>query len=567
MLENEYHREVDIDMLQELEELQRNDKIYITGHMHPDSDSIISAIAYAKFKQRKGFNAVPCRLGPINAETKYLLDRFHMEEPMLFEDARSTMDEIEIDPPLTITPQTTIMETLELMAKDHKQSYGVVNEHGQLMGMVTKSDLATIGLGDTALSIRLLKETPTSYIAKTINGDVLYDDDQRHFNGKVSVIAIAETKLSNYDLSDRLVIVGNDFEAQKTAIQQGAGILMVVWTDLIKPDVYELAKQYHCPIIKSGHGTMNTTRYLYFSPPVKLIMTTDLISFNINEFVDEVGKKMMKTRFRSYSVIDDENRLCGYASRYHILNQHNKKVILVDHNEYSQSVKSIEKADLLEVIDHHRVCDISTNRPISFRNEIIGSTAAIITSIYLENQMHIPKDVAGLLLGAILSDTLKFKSPTTTEKDRGIARVLADIAELDIDTFAKEMFKVSSNISNKTPRQLIEQDIKKFDMDGKRVMIGQVIAYQVSEAKEIETRLLKEMDSFAMDKGLDLLVLTFTSILENGSVFYASGPIKSVVAEAFPNKKDESPSFQEDILSRKNQIVPLLSRAVINSFQ
>lgn len=558
---------LELENEEDIKMMQNRDEIYVTGHMHPDSDSIISAIAYSHFKQRKGINAIPCRLGPINAETRYLLERFQMEEPMLFEDARSTMDEIEIDPPLTITPTTTIQEALELMKTKHKQSFGVVNEQNKLMGMVTKSDLAEIGLGDTAISIRLLKETPTNYIAKTINGELLYDDEKRHFNGKVSVIAIAETKLENYELENRLVIVGNDRDAQKTAIKKKAGILMIVWCDHIDPDVYALAKQYHCPIIKSGHGTMNTTRYLYFSPPVRLIMTTDLISFNINEFVEEVGKKMMKTRFRSYPVVDDENRLCGYASRFHILNQRNKKVILVDHNEYSQSVKSIEKADLLEVVDHHRICDIITNRPISFRNEIIGSTAAIIASIYFENQMSIPKDMAGLMLGAILSDTLKFKSPTTTDKDQGTAKVLADIAGLDIDTFAKEMFRVSSNISNKTPRSLIEQDIKKFDMDGKKVMIAQVIAYQVEDAKDIEESLIKEMNAFVNERGLDLLVMTFTSILENGSVFYAAGEIAHVVEEAFPNKKEEQHSFHADVLSRKNQIVPLLSRAIINSLQ
>lgn len=550
---------------EDIKMMQNRDKIYVTGHRHPDSDSIISAIAYSQFKQRKGFNTIPCRLGEVNAETKYLLNRFQMEEPMLFEDARSTMDEIEIDAPLTISPMTTIQEALELMKKLHKQSFGVVNEQNKLMGMVTKSDLAEIGLGDTAVSIQLLRKTPTSFIAKTINGELLYDDEQRHFNGKVSVIAIAETKLNNYELEDRLVIVGNDTDAQKVAIRKKAGILMVVWTDEITQEVYDLAKEYHCPIIKSGHGTMNTTRYLYFSPPVKLIMTTDLIAFNINEFVEEVGKKMMKTRFRSYPVVDDENRLVGYASRFHILNQRNKKVILVDHNEYSQSVKSIEKADLLEVIDHHRICDIITNRPISFRNEIIGSTAAIITSIYFENQMSIPKDLAGLLLGAILSDTLKFKSPTTTEKDRGTAKVLADIAGLDIDTFAKEIFKISSNISNRSPRELINQDIKKFDMDGKKVMIAQVIAYQVEDAKEIEVELKEEMNQYVKENGLDLLVMAFTSVLENGSIFYGAGEIADVVKEAFPDHDGEEQSFQPDVLSRKNQFVPLLSRAIINT--
>lgn len=551
---------------EDMKKMKNSEKIYITGHRHPDSDSIVSAIAYTELKKRKGFDAVACRLGALNPETKYLLERFGFDEPMLFEDARSTLAEIALDPPITITSTTTIQEALEIMKTQNKQSLAIVNSKNKLMGMVTKSDLAEIGLSDTAVSISLLKETPTDYIAKTISGEVLYDDDERHFNGKVSVIAIAESRLKNYDLKDRLVIVGNDTDAQLAAIRKHAGILMVVWCDTIEPEVYELAQQMHCPIIKSGHGTMNTTRYLYFSPPVRLIMKTDLISFNINEFVEEVGMKMLKSRYRSYPVVDDENRFVGYVSRFHVLNQHNKKVILVDHNEFSQSVKSIEKADLLEIVDHHRISDIVTSRPIAFRNEIIGSTAAIIASIYFENQMEIPKRLAGLLLGAIISDTLKFKSPTTTEKDRGIAKVLAEIANLDIDAFAKEMFKLTSNISNRAVKDLIRQDIKKFEIDGKKVMIAQVIAYQVEDAKEIETELEKEMKAFVKGKGLDLLVMAFTSILENGSVFYAAGKLDYVVAEAFPNKEGEEHSFQADILSRKNQFVPLLSRAIINTF-
>lgn len=551
---------------EDMKKMKNSEKIYITGHRHPDSDSIVSAIAYTELKKRKGFDAVACRLGALNPETKYLLERFGFDEPMLFEDARSTLAEIALDPPITITSTTTIQEALEIMKTQNKQSLAIVNSKNKLMGMVTKSDLAEIGLSDTAVSISLLKETPTDYIAKTISGEVLYDDDERHFNGKVSVIAIAESRLKNYDLKDRLVIVGNDTDAQLAAIRKHAGILMVVWCDTIEPEVYELAQQMHCPIIKSGHGTMNTTRYLYFSPPVRLIMKTDLISFNINEFVEEVGMKMLKSRYRSYPVVDDENRFVGYVSRFHVLNQHNKKVILVDHNEFSQSVKSIEKADLLEIVDHHRISDIVTSRPIAFRNEIIGSTAAIIASIYFENQMEMPKRLAGLLLGAIISDTLKFKSPTTTEKDRGIAKVLAELADLDIDAFAKEMFKLTSNISNRAVKDLIRQDIKKFEIDGKKVMIAQVIAYQVEDAKEIEMELEKEMKSYVKGKGLDLLVMAFTSILENGSVFYAAGKLDYVVAEAFPNKEGEEHSFQADILSRKNQFVPLLSRAIINTF-
>ena len=544
--------------------MERQKTVYITGHRHPDTDSIASAIAYALLQRRKGINAVPCRLGPINTETGWLLERFGFEEPMLFEDARATIKEIDMDPPLTITPETTIYETLQLMKQNNKQSYGVVNQKGQLLGMVTRSDLSRVGLGDTAAAIQLLKDTPLDYIAKTIRGFFAYRDEEYHFNGKVSIIAMTETGLNDYDIRDRLVMLGNDTEAQKAAIRKGAGILVVVWTKEIAPEVIELAKAHHCPIIISGHGTMNTSRYLYFAPPVRLIMLKSLVSFNMDEFVEDVGKKMLKSRYRSYPVIDNNNYLRGYLSRYHILDYRNKQVILVDHNEYAQSVKGVEKADLLEIIDHHRICDIATSRPISFRNEIIGSTASIITSIYMENQMDIPKNVAGLLLGAILSDTLKFRSPTTTPKDIGLAKTLAHIADLDIDAFASEMFRVSSNISQKSVQELITQDVKTFQIDSHKVMIAQIIISAVDEVHSIEDELQQEMNSFAIDKELDLFVAACTSILENGSIFYASGPLSEIVTEAFPNHHGAH-SFQEDILSRKNQIVPLLSRAIINS--
>ena len=543
----------------------KKDTVYITGHKHPDSDSVVSAIAYASFKRRKGIPAVPCRLGKLNAETSYLLERFGFEEPMLFEDARATLDEVDLDEPFTISPDTTFYEALQEMNAHNKQSFGVVNQKGQLLGVISKSDLATIGLGDTAVAINLLKETSIDNICKTINGQLVYDDAQVHFNGKISIIALTDTRLENYDIKDRLVILGDDTDAQMTAIKKGAAILIVVWSDHIHEEVIALAKEHHCPIIISGHGTMNTSRYLYFSPSVRLLMTRNVISFNVDEFVEDVGKKMLKTRYRSYPVVDNDNVLKGYISRFHILDTHNKKVILVDHNEYSQSVKGIEVAELLEVVDHHRVCDIITSRPISFRNEIIGSTASIIASMYMENQMSIDQNLAGLMLGAILSDTLKFRSPTTTPKDIGIAKTLASIAGVDIDEFAKEMFKVSSNISSKSVSDLIRQDIKRFEIDDHVVMIGQVIVSSVSEVKEIEEELQKELASFTKYKNLDLCVLTFTSIMENGSIFYSAGEKAQAIFDAFPNEEGESHSFHEDVLSRKNQIVPTLSRAMLNS--
>ena len=544
----------------------KNDIVYVTGHRHPDSDSIVSAIAYSLFKQKQGIPSVPCRLGELNAESEYLLNRFHFEKPFLLEDARVTLDEIDLDEPVTFSPNTTIYEALERMIAENRQSYCVVDEKGKVLGLVSKSDLADIGLGDTSLGIALLKETSVDNICKTINGKIIYNDNQLHFSGKVSIIAIADGNLENYDIKNRLVIVGDNTSAQIKAIQKGAAILIVVWAKEIDDTVIEIAKRFHCPIIISGHGAMNTTRYLYFSPNVNLVMCRNVVSFHINEFVEDVGKKMLKTRYRSYPVVNSDNVLKGYISRYHILNAKNKKIILVDHNEYAQSVKNIRSAELLEVIDHHRVGDIFTSKPIFFRNEIIGSAATIVTSMYMENEMDISKDLAGLLLGAILSDTLKFRSPTTTAKDISIANTLSKIAGLDIDEFAEEMFKVSSDIYNKNIDDLIKQDIKEFNIDGNNVSVTQIIVSSIQEIKNIEIDLQSALDKFSKMNSYDLCVVSLTSILENGSIFYSSGKLREIIFDAFPNVKGESHSFHEGILSRKNQIVPRVSHSLLNTF-
>ena len=264
---------------------------------------------------------------------------------------------------------------------------------------------------------------------------------------------LRKQSLTTYELQDRLVIVGNDSEAQEAAIRKGAGILVAVWTEHIEESVIALAKEYHCPIILSGHGTMNTSRYLFFSPPVKLLMKTDLVSFNKNEFVDEVGKKMLKSRYRSYPVIDDENHLIGYVSRYHILNQHNKKVILVDHNEKMQAVDGIEQADILEIIDHHRIGSLETMSPIFFRNQPVGCTSTIIYQMYQEKHVTVEPKIAGLLCSAILSDTLMFRSPTCTALDERAARELAAIAGVDVEELASAMFEAGSDFGRRRYRR------------------------------------------------------------------------------------------------------------------
>ncbi|MBQ1505666.1 MAG: putative manganese-dependent inorganic diphosphatase [Erysipelotrichales bacterium] len=539
--------------------MTHEEPIYITGHMHPDTDSVAAAIAYAFFKRAKGFKAIPCRLGKLNAETQYLLNRFGFEEPMFLEDARKTLGEIDLDSPMSVTPDTTIYDTVNKMTDENRPAFAVTDESGKVLGLVSKSDLANLGLGDTSLGIDLLRQTSIEEIRKTISGTLIYDDPDYHLNGKVSIVALASDRYSNYEIKDRIVILGDDPEAQKALIERGAGLLIVVWAKEIKEEVIEAAKAHHCPVMISGHGSMNTSRFIYFAPPVKLVMTKNPVMFHTKDLAENAGRKMLQTRYRTYPVTDADGKLAGYVSRYHIMNYKNKKLILVDHNEFSQSVRAVEKAQLMEVVDHHRINDFATQQPVSFRNEIVGSTATIIATMFRENQIPLPKNLAGLLLGAVLSDTLMFQSPTTTEKDREIANILAAVADLDIEQFGAEMFAAVAGSEKRNISELINQDIKYFDINNFRTMVSQVIVPSIMDIKIRENEVQSTIDNFAKRKELDLLVVLFTSVIDNGSIFFAAGEQAGVIDDAFPNEPGETHSLHKNILSRKSQVLPILT--------
>ena len=244
------------------------EKVYVCGQRHPDTDSIVSAIAYSYLKQRQGEYAIACRLGPVNQETKYLLNRVDFDEPVALEDARIRLNEIDLEKPIAVYEDETIFETLDKM-KYYQQPYVcVVDHHNKVKGIVTRNDLADIGLGDTALGIDLLKNASLSNICKTLQGKIIVDDEQMHLNGKVSIVALSQRLSADYEVRDRIVIIGDDPVSQKHLIQKGAGLLVVVWAKEIQEDVIELAKEYHCPILISGYGSMNTSRYLFFSPSI-----------------------------------------------------------------------------------------------------------------------------------------------------------------------------------------------------------------------------------------------------------------------------------------------------------
>jgi len=543
--------------------LNTNLAIHVTGHKHPDTDSICSALAYANLKRKQGLDAIACRLGEVNHETRYILNRFGFEEPMVLNDARMTLSEIDLDEPVTISPETTIFEAWQII-QDEKKALVVVDQDQRVLGFVTNSDLSSIAMGDTAKSIELLQKTPISYIAQTLRGTLVYEPEHPRLNGKVSIIAVAEHKLENYELSNRTVILGNDTEAQLQAIEKDAACLVVVWSEKINDSVIALAKEKGCAIIISGHGTLNTSRYLYYSTPVRYIMSTDLLTFQRSEYVDDVLVRLVKTRFRSYPVLDEKNHIYGLISRFHLLNARKKKIILVDHNEVSQSVDAVLDGDLMEVIDHHRIGDITTSKPIMFRNQLVGSTCTIIAQLYDEARVPLDGKMAGLLCAAIISDTLNFKSPTTTQTDINTGQRLARIAQVNTEDLAKDIFTNGSGLKDKSIEDIIEHDIKEFTLGKYRVMVGQMSLYDPNVIEPLRVDLVKAMKAYAAEKRLDLLILLFTGLENNKSAVLYAGKESWIATDAFDKVTNDALVYY-DVISRKKQVMPRLSAVVEGS--
>ena len=542
--------------------MAQDNRIYVTGHKNPHADSVAAAIAYAEYKKAQGFDAIPCVLGKINKESQYLLDRFGFPKPILLETAQVRLDEVDLAEPYAITPETTIFEAVGLMKEVDREGFAVVDEDKKIVGWVSKSDFANIALNDTRFSHGMLRETPTEYISKTINGSILYDDSQRHLNGKVSILTMTNKEnLEDYEVADRIVITGGNKKAQKILIEKGAGMLIIIWEKSVDDSVLKLAKEHHCIIITSGYGAMNTSRFLYFAPPVRMMMSRNPIKFFGHELAEDAGRKMARMQFRAFPVVDDKERLMGYAMRYHILNYNDKQLILVDHNEFSQSVKGIEKARVLEVIDHHRVTDFSTSRPVSFRNEIVGSTCTIIATIFRENQVPIEENLAGLMLGGLLSDTMNLQTPTTTDKDRQTANILAALAGLDLDQFSEELFSVTEDEGGSL-EELMSRDIIFEDVMGVRLMLTKVNVPQVEPYRDRAEDMQQALDILTRNKNADMGILSITSALENRSILFASGDKGNWLFEAYPDSEGEPHSVQEGLVSRKMQILPKISKII-----
>ncbi len=541
------------------------DVIYVFGHKNPDSDSICASIAYAEFKNKTGdIPAVPSRLGEINRETEFILDYFGVDKPQFIETVKAQVSDLDIDRITPVSPDISLMVAWTKMKNGGIKTLPVVDEHNKLLGVITLSNLTSAYMDIWDNFILSKSDTKIDNILDTLAGKYAFlPDFTPEFSGKILTVAMQPSSIVDVIEEGDIVLCGDREDSQNIILDKKASLMIVTGNLPVSEKIVEEAKKVNCVVISTPYDSFTASRLITQSIPVSYVMTTDnLICFREDDFVEDLIDKMLKTRYRSYPVVDINNFVIGTVSRFHLISRRKKKLILVDHNEKNQSVDGIEDAEVLEIIDHHRVAAVQTGQPIYFRNQPVGSTSTIVASIFFESGIRPSKKTAGLLSAAIISDTLLFKSPTSTMTDKLVLKRLADIANIDIEKFAKEMFIAGTSLKGRTVSEIFNQDFKEFEIGEFKVGVSQIGTMDIEGFMPMKDEMMKLMNSIVLKDQYDLLILMLTDIINNSSELLLAGKEKDLVAKAYNVNITGDSVHLPGIVSRKKQIVPPLSAAV-----
>ena len=547
--------------------MRNQEKIFVIGHKNPDTDSICSAIAYADIKNRTSQKVkyIPKRAGQINEETEYVLNRFGMQPPGYLSNIGTQIKDMDIRMSPEADKSMSLKNAWDLMMEKSIVSLPIRDREGQLEGLITIGDIAKTYM-DTTDSY-LLSRAKTQYrrIAETIAGTVVEGNEHGYFTkGKVLVGTANPEMLKAYIEPDDLIIMGDREEDHLQAIAQNVSCIIVGMGIEVSEKVIKLAHEREIVIIMSPYDTFTIARLINQSIPVRYIMKTDnLVTFNTEDFTDDIQNEMIKHRHRAFPVINKKGKCIGTISRRNFLDMHRKKVALVDHNEKDQAVDNIDKAEIVEIIDHHKLGSLETMVPISFRNQPVGCTATILYEMYGEQKLEISPSIAGLLCAAIISDTLMFRSPTCTLSDKMAAGALALIAGINIEQFAKEMFKAGSNLKDKSPEEIFYQDYKKFIAEDEiNFGVGQISSMDSDELAEIKERLVPFMVSECGRHGVTRVFFMLTNIIEESTqlLYYGEGS-EEKARIAFHMEPKDGVFDLKGVVSRKKQLIPALMEA------
>ena len=528
--------------------VDKTKKTIVIGHKNPDTDSICSAICYANLKQiTSGGEYVPGRAGHVNSETQFVLDYFGMAAPKETQTVKTQVKDIEIRETKGVAKNISLKKAWNLM-----------------QGLITVGDITRSYMNVYDSSILSKACTQYTNIIETLEGAMLIGDEREYFKeGKVLIAAANPDMMEYYIEKHDLVILGNRYESQLCAIEMEAGCIIVCEGAGVSMTIKKLAQERGCTVITTPYDTYTAARLINQSMPISFFMKTEnLITFDTDDYIDDIKEVMASKRHRDFPILDKNGKYKGMISRRNLLGARGKNVILVDHNERSQAVDGMENANILEIIDHHRLGTVETMGPVFFRNQPLGCTATIIYQMYKEAGVTIENKIAGLLCSAIISDTLLFRSPTCTPVDKDAAMKLAAIAGIDVEQLANKMFAAGSKLKGKSDAEIFYQDFKRFTAGKIAFGVGQITSLNAGELNELKSRMLTYMDRAREDEKVDMMFFMLTNILTESTELICDGQgAKQLAGEAF-HLGDEEMDKEEHIVSlpgvvsRKKQLVP-----------
>lgn len=536
-------------------------KTYVVGHRNPDTDSICSAIAYAHLKEEiTGEEFSARRAGELNEETAYVLRKFQVSPPSYLSNVHLQVKDLDIHKVEGIPEHISIKEAWEKMKELNIKTMPITRNR-KLEGLISTGDIATSYMD--VYDSRALSRARTQYrnIVSTLNGTLVTGNDHGYFlNGKVVIAASSPDLMENFMEKDDLVILGNRYESQLCAIEMDASCLVICQNSEVSKTIRKMAEEREIVVIVTPYDTFTAARLINQSIPVKYFMSREnLETFRLNDYVDEVKEVMAKKKYRDFPVLDKKGHFYGFISRRRLISSRKKQVILVDHNEKSQAVDGIEEAEILEIIDHHRLGSLETMGPVYFRNQPVGCTATIIYQMYQENGVEVDKTTAALLCSAILSDTLLFRSPTCTMVDKAAAEALARIAGLDMEEHAREMFRAGSSLGSKTPEEIFFQDFKVFSAGDTMFGVGQINAMGAEELEHVKEKLAGYLPEARVNQGMQMVFIMLTDILEESTELLCDGEgAREAVLEAFGVPEETERILLKGVVSRKKQLIPPL---------
>ncbi len=539
--------------------------VYVVGHKHPDTDSVCSAIAYAYLKHHiTGEEYEPCRAGELNEETRFVLRKWKVPEPRLLEDVRTQVRDIEYRKMPGAPENLSLKRAWERMEKADVVTL-CVTRGDKLYGLITAEDIVRSYMDIYDAAFISMARTSYTNIMDTIGAEMAAgSEDGEITTGKVTVAAASPEVMEQFIERNDIVLLGNRYESQLCAIELGAQLIIICGGSKPASTIVKLANANGCRIMCTPHDTFTVARLINQSAPIGYFLKTeDLITFRMDDFIDDIQGIMAQKRFRYFPIIDDDGTYHGMISRRNFLGAARKKLILVDHNEKAQAVDGVERADVLEIIDHHRLASVETMEPVYFRGQPVGSTSTILYGMFRESGVKITKTIAGLLLSAILSDTLMFRSPTCTEQDRTAAEALSGIAGVDATQYAVDMFRAGSDLGNKSPEEILTQDFKPFHVADTSFGIGQISSMSEEDLEEAAERLMPELDELLLRERLNMVFFLLTDILtESSTVLCAGEGADHLLAEAFGLDKAQTKAQLDGVVSRKKQFLPAIMQAL-----